>query len=1021
VTRRLAPFAVVATLLLAVAAASGHGPGPPASLCPGSNNVVSRGDWQIVAKPKELERVVTHAVGGVDGRTVLASDGRIVMRSTDGGCTWKQVFSIETAQLPGDSAETPHVAQLSYPNPASPRATMVLDGIGQSLGSRLMVSAKNGDEGSWEMASGLPVTGRYRDVVGDGGDGAFVVTGPRDEAAAADPGATGELWYGKGTTFERVSGGRPIVSLAVGDLNRLYAVRSNHDVEVSHDGGRSWETLAISADSPLNPATVPNDPQGAVTDDNPWRWVAFKHDPESGVSVIAVAASAEGGSKPSRLLVSRDDGKKWTDLPVGGLGPIGGMTFANSPAQLILASGSPSEAQRGPGLVVYDIALQQFRDVDDLELASLYEPRLYPLSAASRGHPGLFGVQLRRHRAALYEEPDVIARYIPPDPPPPQFLRARPCAERIDAELQEGVDTGGGGRRASAPEPQLPQLGRERRAGDPDRPLKPGETHAEPGVVDVRLEPGKPERLPLSVKLGAQPSPLDLAFVIDSSESMDPGMDGVMCSVERTARRLREKGVDAQFAIASYNDRIEYRYRRILDFTPSPERIMKTVKTFNTLEGTEEPIRSGLYQLATGTGLATKEQQDDDAPPTAPRTVPVTVPPGQNVSFREGTTRIAMVVGDEPYEEFTDDEPGLNSVIDALKAKRIKTFGIQLMHPVLTGVSGDEGLNQPRPLVLRQQLQTFARETGGLAPRGGVDCDGGGEPDLREGEPLVCPIDVLGMRDSVVDTILALLFAEEERQPTEIFVDSAAGLDIRVEDGRAENVNVKKASALAGTAVLSCTAAQAGRRYPVSFGVRVGQRKVASIPGVVACGKMAALAPSRETPNQAAPAQERPAPGDPSPQPAPGGNSAPSPAPTPTPASQPTPQAAAVVTPPPPPPSPAPINSPSPASSASAAPSAASSPAASAAVAPGQGGMAFQEDRSPGPQVALADSDRARSTGGASTEHAMVAARPLRARDRSFIPAPAAITLGAGVCGAAGWLVLAGSRRRRDERVVRAR
>ena len=51
----LAALAAIAALALGLQPASGHTPGPPASLCPGSNAVITRGDWQVIAKPKELD------------------------------------------------------------------------------------------------------------------------------------------------------------------------------------------------------------------------------------------------------------------------------------------------------------------------------------------------------------------------------------------------------------------------------------------------------------------------------------------------------------------------------------------------------------------------------------------------------------------------------------------------------------------------------------------------------------------------------------------------------------------------------------------------------------------------------------------------------------------------------------------------------------------------------------------------------------------------------------------------------
>jgi hypothetical protein len=83
--------------------------------------------------------------------------------------------------------------------------------------------------------------------------------------------------------------------------------------------------------------------------------------------------------------------------------------------------------------------------------------------------------------------------------------------------------------------------------------------------------------------------------------------------------------------------------------------------------------------------------------------------------------------------------------------------------------------------------------------------------------------------------------------------------------------------------------------------------------------------------------------------------------------------------------------------------------------------MAHEEQQSAGPQVAFAGGGEDRAPGvaahamtGKRGDLAMVAVRH-RARDRSIVPAPAAITLGVGICGAAGWLVVGAGRRRRHQ------
>lgn len=1011
-TRRLIAVAALAAMVLGVVAGTGSGHLPSAtSPCPGSGAVQAMGNWIVIQKPEELERVTTHATGGLDGRVILASDGKRVMRSGDFGCTWEQVWAIETADLPVEGRGTPRVSTVYFPGGRATQPVLLVDGIGEALGSRLMVS-DDGGRTFEQGGEGLPLVLRYRDVLGD--DPLYVTTSPPDEAGDLDAGDTGGLYVSEdgGRTFEPRGAGRPIVSASVAsDPRTLYVVRSDHTVQATADAGQTWTDIPTPDRTP-NAAETVDDPTSLARPANPWRWVAVRDGP-AGRSV-AVAASATRESELSRLVVSNAGGP-FADMPVNETMPIGGITFANATNQLLVAFGSESSAHRGPGLVVYDVDAADLRDVDDRELASLFEPRLYPLDPATRGHAGYVGIELRAHRHETYGKPDVIARYVPPDPPPLPATPGKPCSEVL----------------AGAPAPQPPEeTGR----------AKPGEALVKPDPFTIKLEPGKPRRARMDLEVGAEPAPLDLGFLIDSTESMDPAIDGVFCSIERIARRLKEKGVDARLGLARYTDRTD-RYERLHDMTPEIEPLKKQLENLFTKRGQEEPIRTGLYQAATGAGLDVMETPGEDDPPTAERTERVQVPPGSGMTFREGVERMLMVIGDEPYDETTDGEPSVAQVTAALRERKIKALGIHMTHPGVSGVLGDGGMNPPRPQQLRLQLDTFARESGALTPPGGVDCDGGGSPDLAEGAPLVCPVPAGSARDNIGDVILGLVLGPEKRADIRVVPGRTNGLDVKTDGLVLEKANVRRRNQLSGAAIVTCTEEQAGRRHPIDFEVYIGDKKVSTVAGVATCGTLPGLAPSKAEPRQASPSQpdQQPvqkepaspaAPGQGSPQ-APSPNTAPSPSPSPAASPQGGPQPAAAAAPSTPPPTPAPINSPSPASSPSASPSSAaasaSSPAASAAVTPAPGAALNEERRSPGPQIAYADS------GG--SEQAMVGRRPRRggdlamvavrqrsrARDRSVIPVPAAITLGVGVCGAAGWLVVGAGRRRRGPAVARVR
>src|SRR5439155_22743595 len=157
------------------------------------------------------------------------------------------------------------------------------------------------------------------------------------------------------------------------------------------------------------------------------------------------------------------------------------------------------------------------------------------------------------------------------------------------------------------------------------------------------------------------------------------------------------------------------------------------------------------------------------------------------------------------------------------------------------------GADPTHQALLDQQLRYFAQNTGAVAPKGGVDCDGGGRPDLQQGDPLVCQIDGRGIRESMGDTLMALLTQFRETADVHLVAAKTSGLSVSVEGGEAKNVDIKKPSELAATAVLSCTAEQVGRRFDLSFAVVVGARTVGTLPAEATCGHKAAAAASRRT------------------------------------------------------------------------------------------------------------------------------------------------------------------------------
>jgi hypothetical protein len=918
VRRALAAVVALGLIGLWLPRAESHLPPRPGRPCPGETDAVqTSGQWETIKAP--LESLTGHAAGGIDGKRVLATDGHVIKRSGDGGCTWSDsydagVLDVEAVAFPGGGE----------------RAYAVLSGVARSAAGRLLVSDDGGAH--WRSTgAGLPAVGGFRELAGYG-DQLYLTT----DIAGLD----GSLYASSdgGTHWARVGGGSPILSVAVDplDARTLYVVRTDHSVERSDDGGATFAALTLPSTADIN-----LDDPGAPDRDHSWREVVVAHTKHR-EAVVVVAAAPSAAASVTRIAASNDSGKSFRDLPTDGLGPIGGLGFGNSPAQILFAAGSDSTAFRGAGLLAFDLGEQEWRDVDDLELGSLREPSGVHLSVALRGHADYDDVELRRDAAG---QPDLIARYTPPDPPPgdPGLLEKGPCGEGL------------GTRRA---------------------PEEAARVSFAPGQLELGLEPDQPERVPLAASLRPIPTPLDVYFVIDSSESMDPAIDGVKCSAKRIVRQLRERGIDAWFGVGTYNDRYDTRYEQREDLAPPGPPLVDALEHLFTRRGKEEPIRTALYQTATGAGLKTEDSNGIGG------TLTTTVPPGQGASYRKGALHTAIVIGDEPYEDTTPGEPAVPDIIKALKAKDILALGVQVVPPFFQPLqTRDDGRLIHRQLVLRRQLETFARGSGAVAPPGGVDCDGGGSPDIAAGQPLVCSAREEGIQQSMSDTLVALLANLQDRGDVRLVPRETSGMSVSVEGGTETGVDLKRASQLAGTAVVACSADQAGKRLPLSFAVKVGTRTVGTLAGAARCGRVTPTAGSVPKPRSAPAHKPAPAPVKPA-----VAVQASAPAVPPAPAQAPQP---AVAVPPPAPPVPAPVPA-SPVTSAAQAQAAASAPQAAPGTAPAPGAMAAAPETAPLPQTATAKVT--------TDDHAMVAA---------------SLTLGIGICGGFGFLVVAADRRRR--------
>ncbi|HVL95357.1 MAG TPA: hypothetical protein VM266_05810, partial [Solirubrobacteraceae bacterium] len=837
--RPLVALAATVALGLTLAPAPAAAPSGATRECGGdSEAVLKKGRWTLIAKPQGLTRILSHAEAA-GGRRLLVTDGTRIARSTDGGCSWNVVYEVAGPTGEGTAADglLPRVSRLAT-LPGSDVALATVEGVGRAAASRLLRSTDGGGEGSWRQVEGPPAVTGIREVIAapDSAERVYLVTGTADAVGENDPsGANGLLYRSddRGETWTSLGVNGEVEKLAVEpdtDGRHLWIVRSNGTVLHSRDAGATFEAQTLPG---------PQDEEGApLAAGDHWRDVAVHRFVHIAHAVV-VTASPTRAADVTRAVYSPDRGATWLEVPVDQLGPAGGLVFGNDGSQLYSAGGSAATSWRGPGLVEFDGSAGRWRSADDLNLVSLLDPRR--VQSPRPDAPGYHAIYLRSHRGGEDAPPDALARFEPPtQPSPPQPLLGRPDC------------------------------------GDPSAPpQKRKPVTFEPARLDVQLTPGQPARVPVRASLASDPAPVDVAFLVDNSSSMDPAIGGLFCSIERLVRELPERHLDAHFGLAAYNDIASFTYRRLVDVAP-PETagpaISAALRLLFTMIGREEPLRGALYQLATGAGL--------DAPaPSAG--VHRRVPPGQEINFRAAgkSLRTVFVITDEPYEDTTEGEPPLEDVFAALQSRGIRVIGL----PVRTDAPPTDTQHAlPRQLVMVRQLQEIARGSGALAPRGGVDCDGGGSPDVQTGEPIVCPIDERGIRRELDDTLVSILtsLAGEDRKPVRLVPRRTDGLDAGVEGDPVE-LDLRQDNQLDATAVLSCTEEQAGRSFDVAYDVVAGDDRVLdTISGVARCG---ALAPAARPPgpNRAAGPEADPRPASREPAPAPAEPAAPPAAPAP--------------------------------------------------------------------------------------------------------------------------------------------
>lgn len=598
---------------------------------------------------------------------------------------------------------------------------------------------------------------------------------------------------------------------AVGGVYGLHVAPSDPDIVYLHvrkdpatlsdsiyaslDGGQSWQERSKGGATASSAIAV--DPLLA---DEVWSWGAtgLWHSGDGGRSFSKINAVPDGvgpvdvfhaPNRPTQIMVyepetfsfsiSRDGGASWERF----MGPGGGVALS-------IAHGND----------VDDIVFAQHARVDRFKPPSYWahitptdykQPDLHKLSADRTAQPSIFGMT-----------PRTIERYL---------------------GLNETVS--------------LPGF-----EGDIDAPVVTDNTSLQPSETTVTLKAGKSKDVPYRFALPANPTPLDVFFLVDTTSSMESSIAGLRHGMQSIVNDLAASNINVQFGVGEVKDYpipgfgdpttgdFPYILRRAIG--PADESLADALEQLEASGGGkgdyEEAQLSGLY-------YALNEEGEPGCTTAPTEEAQSCVPPNQDAGFRHDSLPVIVNITDFGFhDEPSHPSPTFDAVAQELRLERAKQIGL--------AVFGTQGWTRATT-----DLRAMAEATDTRSPAGGVDCDGNGSPDVAEGEPLVCQLGdmdgsgVLNIAPSIVATVKAVA----EEVTVELVTSDDKVID--VDRNLYPSVDVTEQNSLGFGVTFTCPRALAGTKHHLKLAAHVQGQPVATASAKVVCkGIPAAVLAKRE-------------------------------------------------------------------------------------------------------------------------------------------------------------------------------
>ena len=378
-----------------------------------------------------------------------------------------------------------------------------------------------------------------------------------------------------------------------------------------------------------------------------------------------------------------------------------------------------------------------------------------------------------------------------------------------------------------------------------------------PHSTQLTLRPGAHRDVPFRLLLPRTPSPVDLMFLVDTTDSMQPTIDALRQDLAIIVNDVAGTGLDARFGVAEFRDYAPnvrdmgageigdkpYTLRRTIGLDDAGlEAALNKLKANGGGDPPEADL-TALLQSTTGQGQIAGKK--------------VVVPVGQDAGYRTGSLRLAILATDAPFHrERHYLTPQWDTVVQALRANRVYPIGLAVQS------SGGEA---PTPQFdgLRDEQQ-MAMATNSIAPRGGVDCNGDLVPDIAAGQPFVCKVPVIKSTTSVGGVKL-----NEKTLPVKLapaIVNAAENLPDMRTVGLAFNgdskvarlvspaplLNLRNDNTSGYTVRFTCPRAKKPHTYHLGINATDGTRALVGSSATVTCDALPPLPHTRAIPPAAA-------------------------------------------------------------------------------------------------------------------------------------------------------------------------